>query len=124
MRRRAFLYAFAAPLLFAADDDGTTTLTIQVNNTDGKPVDRASVIIKFKQGRSVRKLGKSVRKSWEARTNQEGWVKIPPIPQGDILIQIIAKGYQTYGDTLTIEEPEHTIDVKLARPVKQFSAHE
>ena len=117
----------AIPVLAVAqgqDEEGTTRLTIQVNNENGKPVDRASVVVKFKNGRSVKKFGKSVRTSWELRTNQEGLVKIPPIPQGDILIQVIAKGYQTYGDTLTIEEPQRTVDVKLARPAKQYSAHD
>ena len=126
MTRRSILLAMAIPVLAVAQDDeeGTTRLTILVNNENGKPVDRASVVVKFKNGRSVKKFGKTIRTSWELRTNQEGLVKIPPIPQGDILIQVIAKGYQTYGDTLTIEEPTHTVDVKLSRPAKQYSAHE
>ena len=125
MTRRSALLGLVPVFLLAADDeDGTTRLTIQVNNENGKPVDRASVIVKFKNGRSVRKFGKSIRTSWELRTNQEGVVKIPPIPQGYILVQVIAKGYQTYGDTVNIEEATHTVDVKLLRPGKQYSAHE
>jgi hypothetical protein len=128
MTRRSVLLSMAIPVLaLGADDeqeDGTTRLTIQVNNENGKPVDRASVVVRFKNGRSVRKFGKTVRTSWELRTNQEGWVKIPPIPQGNILIQVIAKGYQTYGDTLPIEVAEHTVEVKLLRPTKQYSAHD
>jgi uncharacterized GH25 family protein len=125
MTRRSALLGLVPVFLLAADDEeGTTKLTIQVNNENGKPVDRASVIVKFKNGRSVRKFGKSIRTSWELRTNQEGVVKIPPIPQGYILVQVIAKGYQTYGDTVNIEEAEHTVDVKLLRPSKQYSAHD
>jgi uncharacterized GH25 family protein len=125
MTRRSALLGLVPVFLLAADDEeGTTRLTIQVNNENGKPVDRASVVVKFKNGRSVRKFGKSIRTSWELRTNQDGVVKIPPIPQGNILVQVIAKGYQTYGDTVNIEEAEHTVDVKLLRPVKQYSAHE
>ena len=127
MTRRSTLLALTACLpaaLFAEDDDGTTRLTIKVTTETGRPIDRASVIVRFKGGRSLRKFGRNVRTSWELRTNQDGEAKIPPVPQGNILVQVIAKGYQTYGDTLTIEEAEHTVDVKLSKPAKQYSAHE
>src|SRR4051812_6390779 len=107
MTRRMLLIASVIPMLAVAADEqeeGTTRITVQVNNENGGPVDRASVIVKFKNGRSVRKFGRTVRTSWEMRTNQEGLVKIPPIPQGNILVQVIANGYQTYGDTLSIEQ--------------------
>jgi hypothetical protein len=65
-----------------------------------------------------------VRTNWELRTNQQGQVKIPPIPQGKILIQVIAKGYQTYGKTHQIDEPEKTVEVKLNPPQQQYSAHQ
>ena len=74
-----------------------TTLTIAVKSDSGKPVEQASVIVRFIKGHSVIKLGKSIRKEWELHTNQDGIAKIPPIPQGTILIQVIAKNYQTFG---------------------------
>lgn len=101
-----------------------TKLTIIVKNDSGNPVDRAGVIVKFVKGHSVMKLGKSIRKEWEMRTNQEGTVKIPPIPQGTILIQVIAKNYQTFGDQFDVTEPEKTIEIKLNPPQAQYSAHE
>ena len=109
----------ALPLL-AAD---MTKIQVKVTNLDGRPVDRASVIVKFVKGHSVFKLGKSVRKEWELRTNQDGNVKIPPIPQGDILIQVIAKNYQTFGQTFSVDEEEKIIDVTLNPPQKQYSAY-
>ena len=57
------------------------------------------------------------------RTGQEGTVKIPTIPQGQILIQIIAKNYQTFGQTFDIADAEKTIDIKLNPPQSQYSAH-
>ena len=100
-----------------------TTLTIQVKSMSGKPVENASVIVKFVKGHSVVKLGKSIRKEWELRTNQEGSVKIPPIPQGQILIQIIAKDYQTFGKVFDIDEENKTVDIALNPPQPQYSAH-
>ena len=105
---------------YAAD---TTKLTVQVKNDSDKPVDRASVIVKFVQGRSYIKLGRKIRDTYELRTNQEGEASIPAIPQGKILIQIIAKGYQTFGQIFDVNEDEKTVEIKLNTPQQQYSAH-
>jgi len=57
-------------------------------------------------------------------TNQDGEAKIPSIPQGKILVQVIAKGYQTFGQTFDVNEDEKTLDVTLNPPQQQYSAHE
>jgi hypothetical protein len=127
MRRSAavvILVAAAWVLAVAADDDDLTRLTIEVKNIYDKPIERASVIVRFVEGRSVKKFGKKIRTEWQLRTNQDGIAKIPPIPQGDVLVQVIAKGYQTFGQKFRIEEEERTIEVKLNPPQPQFSAHQ
>ncbi len=101
-----------------------TTLTIEVKNNDGKPIDRASVIVRFVKGHSAVKFGKSIKTSWEMKTSQEGRVTIPPIPQGTILVQVIAKNYQTFGDNFDVDEAEKTLSIKLNPPQSQYSAHE
>lgn len=121
--RGAFLAALFLPALALADDPPMTAITIEVKTLEGKPVERASVVVRFSEGRSVKKFGKKTILNWELRTNQIGVAKIPPIPQGKILVQVIAKGYQTYGDTIEINEPERTVEVKLKPPQPQYSAH-
>jgi uncharacterized GH25 family protein len=101
-----------------------TKLRVEVKNMDGKPVDNGSVLVRFIEGRSAAKLGKKVKVSWEMKTNQEGAVSIPPIPQGKILVQVMAKGYQTYGQTVDVNEEEKTIQVQLKPPQSQYSAHQ
>ena len=124
MRTRllVLLCIIAAPLL--ADDPAMTTLRVEVKSLGDKPIDRASVRVKFIEGRSVVKLGKKIITSWEVRTTQDGSAKIPPIPQGKILVQVMAKGYQTYGQTYEVNEAEKTIEVKLNPPQPQYSAHQ
>jgi hypothetical protein len=100
-----------------------TQLNIEVQSLSGKPVDRADVVVRFVQGRSKLKLGKKIRTTWEMRTNQEGIAKVPAIPQGSILIQVIAKGYQTFGQTFDVDEEEKTLEIKLNPPQPQYSAH-
>ena len=116
----ALLLAFAAAGALAHD---ATKISIVVKNQAGKPVDRASVVVRFVQGHSVIKLGKAVRTTFELRTNQDGEANIPSIPQGKILVQVIAKGYQTFGQTFEVNEPEKTLDVTLNPPQQQYSAH-
>ena len=115
----ALLASIALPL--AASDQ--TKLQIVVTNQNGKPVDNASVIVKFVQGRSVTKFGAKIRTEWDLKTNREGVAKIPSIPQGKILIQIIAKNYQTFGETYAVQEEEKTIEIKLNPPQPQYTAH-
>jgi hypothetical protein len=115
--------ACLAPLPILRADPPMTKLQIEVKSHAGKPIDRASVVVRFLQARSVVKLGKKTRTNWELRTNQEGIARIPPIPQGKILVQVIAKGYQTFGQTFEIEEAEKTVEVKLNAPQQQYSSH-
>jgi hypothetical protein len=101
-----------------------TKLTVEVKNIDGKPVDRASVVVKFVEGRSVVKLGKKIRTTYELRTDQDGLAKIPEIPQGKIQIQVIAKNYQTFGKVFDVDQEEKTVEINLNPPQAQFSAHQ
>ena len=115
------LAAFAFPVL--ADDPPMTSIQVEVRSHSDKPVERASVVVKFVEGRSKIKLGKKIVTTWQMKTNQDGIAKIPPVPQGKILIQVIAKGYQTFGETYEIEEAERTVLVKMNAPQPQYSAH-
>jgi Carboxypeptidase regulatory-like domain len=99
----------------------TTQLSIHVLTPGGKPLDRASVIVKFVS--SNIKI-KKTRTTWETKTDQEGFSRIPSIPQGRIQIQIIAEGYQTFGQLFDIAETEKTIEIKLNPPQAQYSAHD
>jgi len=113
--------ALAIALLAASN---MTTLTIEVKSLSDRPVERASVIVKFVKGRAKMKLGKKILKTWETRTNQEGIAKIPPIPQGSIQVQIIAKGYQTFGQIFDVDDEAKTIEIKLNPPQEQYSSHQ
>ena len=112
------MLAFAS-LLMAAP---LTRLHITVKSLDGKPIEHAAVTIKFVSGNM--KLFKKMTTTWETRSNQEGEVKVPPMPQGQIRLQITAKGYQTYGEIYTVSEEDKTIEVKMNPPQPQYSAHQ
>lgn len=108
----------------ALADTPMTNLKIAVKNLEGKPVERASVIVTWKSSRSITKLGRKVPTRWEIRTNQQGVATMPALPQGNILVQVIAKPYQTYGETVEVDEAEKMITVTLNPPQQQYSAHQ
>lgn len=105
------------PFLALAED---TRLTVQVNSVDtGKPIDRASVVVRFRHGLNVN-LKKMIT-NWETKTNQDGKVSLPPMPHGEITVQVIAANYQTFGDVFQLTDAEQTIYIKLNRPQAQYS---
>jgi hypothetical protein len=122
--QRLVLLLVAGLLAVPAFAKELSTVQIKVTNLDGKPVDRASVVVKFVKGRSAIKMGKKQLTHWETRTNENGVVKLPEMPQGEILVQVIAKGYQTFGQKFDVDEDDKTIEIKLNPPQPQYSAHE
>jgi hypothetical protein len=100
-----------------------TDLQVLVLTPGGRPLDRASVIVTFVQGRAPLKLYKKELQHWELKTNQQGIAKLPAIPQGKIKIQIIASNYQTFGDFFQVDEAEKTVTIQLKDPQQQYSAH-
>ena len=106
--------------LFAVDEN-VTKLTVQVNSAEtGKPIDRASVIVRFKHGLNPIKM-KKLLTSWETKTSQEGTITIPDIQMGEVEIQVIASNYQTFGGNFQLNQPEQTVTIKLNPPQPQYS---
>ena len=116
----AALFAVFALAAFASDKYNMTKLTVEVLSADtGKPVDRASVIVRFRHGRNVNL--KKIVTNWETKTNQQGKVTIPAIPQGEVTIQVIASDFQTFGDVYQLVQESETETIKLKRPQAQYS---
>ena len=120
--RRAFLGIGSAALPVLARTP-MTRLQVEVTNHKDEPVQRAAVIVRFVRGRSIKKFGRKKRTQWEMKTNQEGIAKFPSMPQGKVLIQVIADKYQTFGGQFDVNEEEKTIQIKLNPPQPQYSAH-
>jgi hypothetical protein len=92
----------------------TTKLRIQVTTKDDKPVANASVYVRYYTSGGFLRHEKLAE--MDLKTNQDGSVKVPEIPQGKILIQVIAKGWHTYGKWFEVEKDEESIAIKLEPP--------
>jgi len=113
------LWAFTA----YAETVPMTKLNMTVKSESGRPIDHAEVVVRFVRGHVVFKL-KALRTTYELRTNQDGEAKVAQIPQGEIRIQVIAKGYQTFGQIFDVTEEEKNIDITLNPPQQQYSSHQ
>src|ERR1039458_4114152 len=83
-----------------------TKLNIVVKTESGRPIDHASVVVRFVKGHSVVKLGKAVRLTYELRTNQDGEAKGPEDAQGENRNPGNGKRYQTFGQIFDVTEEE------------------
>jgi len=93
------------------------TVTV-VRGYNGKPLENASVVFHpLENGKDKGNL--------ELKTNEDGKVTIDVIPVGDGLrLQVLAPGFQTYGNDYELPGDSKEIEVKLQRPAKQYSIYE
>ncbi len=93
-------------------------LTIVVTGAeDKKPVDSASVYVKFVEDR---KFVKDKKIEMNLKTNLSGVAHVPVIPPGRFLVQVIAPGWKTFGEYYDISQTDQTIHIELARPPKWY----
>jgi hypothetical protein len=97
-----------------SSDAHTTKLKLRVLTDDDKPVGNASVYVRFYTDGGFMHHDKLAE--LDLKTNQDGTVKVPPIPQGKILIQVIATGWHTFGKWYDVEQDEESIEIKLEPP--------
>lgn len=102
------------------DDEPTSWLYfVVIKDENGKPVRNASVVL-----HPVNPKGRQERGGLELKSSPEGKCDIDGIPYGPLRVQVLAHGFQTYGEDFDIEKPKTEITVKLKRPQGQFSIYE
>ncbi len=99
--------------------DASSELSFTVlKETSGKPVKYASVIL-----HPVNKDGSQGGGGMQSKTTDEGKVSFPGIPYGKVRVQVIAKGFQTYGEDFDVKEPAQEFTIKLKPPQDQYSIY-
>jgi hypothetical protein len=91
-------------------------LTIHIEVTGGdknKPVEAASVYIRYYEPHKF-KSDKLIEMN--VKTSPEGKVRVPQVPKGKILIQVVAEGWKTYGRWLDLTEDEQVFKIHLDKP--------
>jgi hypothetical protein len=73
---------------------------------------------------SVGKNGKQDRGGLELKTDAEGKASFEGVPYGKLRVQVLAPGFQTYGEDYEVNQPTMEITIKLKRPGGQYSIYE
>jgi hypothetical protein len=90
-----------------------------VKNDNGKPVRNAAVIM-----HPVTSHGKQGQGGMELKTDLDGKANTEGIPYGMLRVQVLAQGFQTYGEDFDIEKPQMSFTIKLKRPQTQYSIYD
>jgi len=89
-----------------------------VRDSNGKPVKNAEIVL-----HPVDEHGKQKAESLELKTHEDGKAETGGVPYGKLRIQVIAKGFRTYGEDYDVQQPNLEITIKLQRPAEQFSIY-
>jgi hypothetical protein len=111
----------AAGLAWAQNDEGPTASLriVVVRDADGKPVKNAQVVLHL-----VNRKGKQTKGEMDLKTDADGHASVDAIPYGSLQVQVMAKGFQTFGEDYEVKQSELEIMVKLKRPGGQYSIYE
>ena len=90
---------------------------VVLKDYNGKPVRNAAVVL-----HPVNKKGIQSKGGMELKTDNNGRTNIDGIPYGALRVQVLAPGFQTFGEDYEINKPELQITVKLKRPAGQYSS--
>jgi Carboxypeptidase regulatory-like domain len=113
---------FVLPLSWAEKKQRIPLATVNfvvVRDENGKPVRNAAVVL-----HPVEDNGKQARGGIELKTDPDGKANYDGVPYGKMRIQVLASGFQTFGNDYDIGHPNEEISIKLKRPDKQYSIYE
>ena len=119
------LAAAAAPAAFAQAKStvpavSTIRVTVDVLDPAGQPISGADTVLR----QETVTQGPIPRHPFdvELRTDNHGQVTVQGFQPGIVLIQIIANGYQTYGQAFIMKHANETVHVRLDPPRPQVSS--
>ena len=102
------------------DDGPTSDLSfLVVKDENGKPVRSAALIM-----HPVNSRGKQGRGDLELKTDADGKASFDGIPYGKLRIQVLASGFQTFGEDYQIDKAKMDFTIKLKRPQGQYSIYQ
>jgi Carboxypeptidase regulatory-like domain len=101
-------------------EDPTATLTFLIVKEDnGKPVRSAAVIM-----HPVNAQGKQSKGGLELKTDADGKTSFDDIPYGKLRVQVLASGFQTFGEDYDVDRAKMELTIKLKRPQGQYSIYQ
>jgi hypothetical protein len=91
---------------------------VVLRDSSGKPVRNASVVL-----HPVNDHGQQSRGGFELKTDGDGKASFDGVPYGKLRVQVLAHGFQTFGEDYDIGKPTTDISIRLKRPTGQYSIY-
>src|ERR1700745_4133748 len=113
-----FFFGAGSARAWASEPTAALSFII-LKDESGKPVRNAAVVL-----HPVNMKGKQGRGGFELKTDNDGKTHFEGVPYGKLRVQVLAPGFQTFGEDYEIGEPEQEITVRLKRPQKQYSIYD
>jgi len=86
---------------------------------NGKPLRNAAVVL-----HPVNSKDKQQNGGLELKTDADGHASYDGIPYGRLRVQVLAPGFQTFGEDYDINQPTMDVTIKMKRPAGQYSIYE
>jgi hypothetical protein len=88
-----------------------------LKDVNGKPIENAAVVFHSMEGEKD-------KGNMELKTNEDGKTIIDVLPLGDtVRLQVIAHGYQTFGEDYKVDKADMAIEIRMLRPGAQYSIY-
>jgi hypothetical protein len=85
-----------------------------LRDVNGKPIENAAVVFHLVGDKG----------NMELKTNEDGKAMIDVLETGSkVRLQVIAKGFQTYGEDYVLDQPSMAFEIKMKRPGEQYSIY-
>ncbi len=83
-----------------------------------EPIRNASVVLHY-----LGKDGKQRRDGYQLKTDSEGKASVDGIAYGKLRVQVIAHGFQTYGEDYEVKQPTMELTIEMKPPKEQLSIY-
>lgn len=99
----------------------TVRVSVTVLDPKGKPLSGAGVVLR-QETVDVGRMSKNPF-NVEIHTDDKGVAQVQGFEPGIVLVQVIAHGYQTYGQAFVMKDANETVQVKLKPPRSQVTIY-
>ncbi len=90
-----------------------------LNDENSRPIRNASIVL-----HEVDEKGRQARSGVELKTDPDGKASFAAAPYGKLRIQVIARGFQTFGQDFVIDQPKQEYTIRIKRPGQQYSIYD
>jgi len=93
----------------------SVTFTV-LRDSSGKPIKNASVVL-----HSLSKDGSQEQEGFQLKTDTDGKASMDDLPYGLMRVQVVAHGFQTFGDDIDLNQPRQELVIRLKAPADQIT---